>query len=131
MTVNSCVLDTVYNCKIKNDSIDKIQITIIFDKSYLDSLYSKQKSKYILFLKHHIGQDSGVSIINFDTLNMRVDYEVLPITIFTLEHGMFSPDYLSYKYITIFGKDTITLHDKGEIDKAFKKKGGDYILTIE
>ncbi len=78
LTVNSCVLDTVYSCKIKNDSIDKIQVKIIFDKSYLDSLYSKQKSKYISFLKHHIGQDSGVSMINFDTLNMKVDYEVLP-----------------------------------------------------
>lgn len=44
---------------------------------------------------------------------------------------MFSPNYLFYKYITIIGKDTMILHDNVEMDKAFKKKGGDYILTIE
>ena len=131
LSVHACVIDTVYNCKIKNNSPNNIEVKIFFDKTFLDSIYNGQKYKYISFLKETIGQDSGVSMINFDSLNLTVSYKILPRTIFTLEHGMSGPDYAFYKNIIIIGKDTVEFHNKQEIDESFKKIDGEYLLTID
>jgi len=131
LTFYACVMDRVYNCKIKNDSIDKIQIKISFDKNFIDSIYNGNETKFLSFVKENIGQDSGVSMINLDTLNLTVIYQALPKTSFTLEHGMSGPDYSFYKAITVFDHEKIELNGKKEIDNAFKKIDGEYLLTIE
>lgn len=131
LVLHACVMDSVYNCQIKNNTAQPIKISIAFDKSFLDSIYNGQKNKYLSFLKEHIGQDSGVSMNHFDTLNVIADYTISPKTLITLENGMSAPDYKLYKTITIKGKDSIVLHNKKEIDEAFKEQSGNYILTIE
>jgi hypothetical protein len=131
LTFHGCVMDSVYDCKIENNSAGKIQVNISFDKNYLDSIYYGKKHEYMSYLKKNIGQDSGVTMTIFDTLNLTANYEVLPRTKFTLEHGMFGPDYAMYKDIIIIAKDTLKLYDRREIVKAFKKIDGRYLLTIE
>lgn len=130
-TFHACVMDRVYSCKIKNNSTDKIQIKLSFDKNFIDSIYNGNEIKFLSFVKENIGQDSGVSMINFDTLNLTVTYQAQPKTLFTLEHGMSAPNYLSYKTITIVDHEMIVLHNRNEIDNAFKKIDGDFVLTIE
>jgi hypothetical protein len=129
--LHACVMDTVYNCQIKNNTAQPIKISISFDKSFLDSIYNGQKNKYLSFLKEHIGQDSGISMNHFDTLNVIANYTISPKLIFTLEHGMSGPTYDLYKTITIIGKDKMVLHNKKEMAVAFKELSGNYILTIE
>ena len=124
-------MDTVYSCKIKNNSTGKIQIEISFDKSFIDSFYYGQESKFLSFVKENIGQDSGISMINLDTLNLKVTYQALPKTLFTLEQGMSGPDYSSYKSLTVTGHEKLELYNKNEIAKAFKDVDGEYLLIIE
>ena len=129
-TCQSCVMDSVYSCKIKNNSTQTIQVKISFDRDYFDKIYRGQKQTYISFLKENMGNDSGVFINNFDTINLTSSYSVLPKTIFTLEHGMSAPNYFSYKNITIINKDTLVLNNKEEIDNAFKPTDGNYLITV-
>ncbi|MDE3145088.1 MAG: hypothetical protein KGL19_13105 [Bacteroidota bacterium] len=127
---HSCVMDTVYDCKIINNTIDTIHLRITFDKNYLDKIYEGQKQKYVSYLKLNIGQDSGVYINDFDTINLTASYKIIPKVKFTLEHGMSVPNYFSYKDLTIIAKDTLIFHNKKEISEAFKKNDGDYLITI-
>ena len=127
----ACVMDSVYSCKIKNNSTDKIQIKLSFDKNYIDSIYNGDENKFLSFVRKGIGQDSGVLMTNFDTLNLTVTYEALPKTLFTLENGMSAPNYSDYKTITIFYQKMIALHNKKEIEKAFTKIDGNYLMIIE
>ncbi len=107
LAFHSCVMDTVYSCQIKNNSIDKIQIKISFDKNFIDSIYNGHETKFLSFVKENIGRDSGVSMISLDTLNLIVTYQVLPKTLFTLERGLSSPHYSYYKRLTVFSYETL------------------------
>lgn len=131
LTFHACVMDKVYSCKIKNSSNDIIQIKLFFDKNFIDSIYNGNEVKFLSFIRQNIGIDSGVSVRNFDTLNLTVTYQAQPKTFFTLEHGMSAPNYSFYKTITIVDHKIIELHNKQEIDKAFKKIDGNYLLIIE
>ncbi len=127
-SLHGCVMDFIDVCQIENNSTSRIQVTVSFDKHYLDSSYSHYDYRYIT-QSNGFAQDSGVTLINFDTLNLTLRYMVLPKTQFTLARGVWLPD--EFKEITIIGKDVITLNNKQKIKNTFKKINGKYVLAID
>jgi hypothetical protein len=127
---HACVMDKIDVCQIKNNSTRTIQVNISFDKNFLDSTYREHNYGYITH-SNGFAEDSGVTLINFDTLNLTLNYNILPKANFTLARGVWSPDIPEFKSITIMGKDTIKLNDKNEIYSAFKKIDGEYVLAIK
>jgi hypothetical protein len=121
-------MDHIDVCQIENNSTSIIQVDFSFDKNFLDSTYNEHNYGYITH-SNGFAEDSGVTLINFDTLNLTLKYNVLPRTKFTLARGVWDPNM--FKSITIRGKDTFKLNGKNEIFSAFKKIDGEYILAIK
>lgn len=121
-------MDTVYTCKINNLSTQNIKVEICFNKEWLDSVFRGRK--YTPFLLNYIGQDSGVQLKQFDTIQLKAYYEIASHTSFTLEDAMNGPDYMSYNKIYVYSTDTLVLNNPEEISKAFRKINGNYQLVI-
>ncbi len=70
-------MDFIEVGQIKNNLTSIIQINVSFDKHYLDSSYHSYDYSYIT-KSNGFAQGSGVTLINFDTLNLILKYMVLP-----------------------------------------------------
>lgn len=97
-----CVIDRIDVCQIKNNSPRTIQVKVTFDKQFLDSIFIDHNYRNITN-SNGFAEDSGVTLINFDTLDLTLKYTVLPKSQCTLARGVWIPN--EFNAITIISKD--------------------------
>ncbi len=119
------VLLLIYSCEpfygstIKNDSSNSIFIVLEYDKKSIEDAWGERP--YIPFLKTN-SIAPGVSIIDFDSINLISKYKVDPGVSFSVEHGQGEePDYDLFKKIIIISNDTLVLGNRNEIKSTFEE----------
>ncbi len=131
--IPSCAMDYSSSSHIVNSSDQNINVSIIYDREKLDSLYNYRKGDYIKYLRR-LNEESGVAF-KFDSLKLTSDY-ILPINKslrvdYTFGGSGVTPNHSIIKEITVKSNDKTTVYNHLSLDTAFKRiNNATWELTI-
>ena len=119
-----CGMDYNVVSNITNNFGDTVMVTVVFDKTYFDSVFNQNKKQVLLSI-NSINETSGLSY-SFDSALLSTTYVVPNDTCLRVDetkggYGV-RPSHNSVYKIMIYKKDLTPIGSIENIDAAFKKK---------
>ena len=119
-----CGMDYNVVSNITNNFGDTVMVTVVFDKTYFDSVFNQNKKQVLLSI-NSINETSGLPY-SFDSTELSTTYLVPNDTCLRVDetkggYGV-RPSHNSVYKIMIYKKDLTPIGSIENIDAAFKKK---------
>lgn len=131
--IPACAMDYSCSSQIKNISSRQVNISIVYNREKLDSLYNYNRESYLIYLKN-LNEESGLPY-NLDTITLTSNY-ILPVNKnLRVDHNVggrgVTPDHSLIKEIKIWSFNKTIVYNYYSLDTAFKEvNSGIWELTI-